>query len=342
MLHIAQDKAEIIFRGRLASDGVQLVRGKAVVGLREADNSQGMDVSLEDGSVIRARYVVGADGSRSTVCRFLGYIHRELISFQIRRLLGIEFKDPGSGTGYDDATAAPAFNAVLSDVYLEEPMPKEIPKDSVSGYLTNFLTLIPLPSHMNADSNASSSKSTSFWRVIYGIPANRPKPPKYPTLEYLQQLMDERNPWDTKITIASVTATSRYRVRDAVATNYFQKLGDGYVLLAGDAAHVHAPVGGQGMNLGICDAVAVAHAIHSHTEAKDSEPRDGVLKQYEESRQRIAIRVVALTKGMTTLINANKGWRRIVRYVLLRLVPYLPFVSRNAAWRMSGLINRDG
>jgi 2-polyprenyl-6-methoxyphenol hydroxylase-like FAD-dependent oxidoreductase len=55
-LHIPQEDVERIFRGRLNSEGIQLSRNKKV--------SRG--VKIEDGGVIRAQYVVGADGARST------------------------------------------------------------------------------------------------------------------------------------------------------------------------------------------------------------------------------------------------------------------------------------
>ena len=50
---------------------------------------------------------------------------------------------------------------------------------------------------------------------------------------------------------------SRFRIHHRVADSYRA----GRLLLAGDAAHVHSPAGGQGMNLGITDAVALADAL---------------------------------------------------------------------------------
>lgn len=152
--------------------------------------------------------------------------------------------------------------------------------------------------------------------------------------------MDSRNPWNTRITISSVITASTYRVRSAVAGTYFKKLGDGNILLAGDAAHVHSPAGGQGMNLGICDAVAVAHAIHSDIESRDSEQGNHALQEYAETRRKIGVRVIGLTSGLTTLVNAGTGWRRILRNIILHIMAHLPFVNRLAAWRLSGLANR--
>ena len=250
--------------------------------------------------------------------------------------MGIEFVDPHTGVLYDDPSALAAFYIVLADVQLEEPLPASVYRDQVAVYLDNFFLMIPL-----RDSKGPEENMMFFWRVGFVLPADAPKPPKAPTLEYLQHMMDTRNPWDTKITISSVSTSTRYRVRSAVASSYFQKLGDGNILLAGDAAHVHSPVGGQGMNLGMCDAVAAAHAIQSHLQAKDPDQSSDALRHYAESRRKIGVRVVGFTRGLTTIINTSTGWKRVVRNIVLRVVSYLPFVNRRLAWRISGLANRD-
>jgi 2-polyprenyl-6-methoxyphenol hydroxylase-like FAD-dependent oxidoreductase len=251
--------------------------------------------------------------------------------------VGIEFVDPHTGISYDDRTVPPSFHIVLADAHLEDPIPGPIPRDSPSIHLNDFLLLLPL-----REKKGPESEATLFWRIGFILPVGEPKPPKTPSMEYLQKMLDARNPWGTRMTISSVMTASSYRVRAAVAGTYFHKLGEGNILLAGDAAHVHSPAGGQGMNLGICDAVAVAHAIHSHSESKDLEERDDILRQYAETRRRIGVRVVGLTRGLTTLVNAGTGWRKILRDLILRIVSFLPFVNRRVAWRLSGLENREG
>ncbi|KAF8465172.1 hypothetical protein JB92DRAFT_3063428 [Gautieria morchelliformis] len=318
---IPQHAVEGIFRERLTTEGT-------AVDLCQDERGSGVDVRFDDGNVVNARYVIGADGAHST----------------IRRLVGIEFKDPRTGIAFDDSTVPPAFYIVFADVYLEEPLPMGIHRDKLSAHLDDFLLFVPL-----YDVKGSSPKAIPmlYWRVGYLLPASGPRPPRNPSMEYLQQMMDARNPWDTRITILSVLSSSSYRVRAAVASTYFRKVGDGNILLIGDAAHVHSPVGGQGMNLGICDAVAVAHAVRAHSDTSSDTPdpkhpeRDDVLLHYANSRRMIGVRVVGLTTGLTTLLNAGRGWRRILRNFVLRAVSYLPFMNRLAAWRISGLANKD-
>ena len=87
--------------------------------------------------------------------------------------------------------------------------------------------------------------------------------------------------------VREVVWGSRFRVHHRVADTYRA----GRLLLAGDAAHVHSPAGGQGMNLGIQDAVALAEAL---ADVLAGAP-DTVLDEYSAVRRPIAKGVVAMT-----------------------------------------------
>lgn len=65
-LLIPQYEVEKIFREQLVSQDVHILRNKTAVGLRQNERG-GVDVSFDNGSVVNTQYVVGADGSRSTV-----------------------------------------------------------------------------------------------------------------------------------------------------------------------------------------------------------------------------------------------------------------------------------
>ena len=65
---IPQCEVERIFRERLASENIHILRNRAVIGLRQSEDGTAVDVTFEDGSVVKTQYVIGADGSRSTVC----------------------------------------------------------------------------------------------------------------------------------------------------------------------------------------------------------------------------------------------------------------------------------
>src|SRR5262249_39656452 len=84
-----------------------------------------------------------------------------------------------------------------------------------------------------------------------------------------------------KLTIARVNWFSTYRVHRRVAT----KFSEGRVFLLGDAAHVHSPVGGQGMNTGIGDAVNLAWKLAA---VLNGGARDSLLATYELERSAFA------------------------------------------------------
>ena len=104
--------------------------------------------------------------------------------------MGIEFKDPYTGVAYDDDTAStPSFHLVLADVYLNEPLPESIPRNALSIQLDKFLLLVPL-----LEKTDPTAKPMISWRIGLEPSAGGPKPPRNPSLDYLQQLIDERNP----------------------------------------------------------------------------------------------------------------------------------------------------
>jgi 2-polyprenyl-6-methoxyphenol hydroxylase-like FAD-dependent oxidoreductase len=112
----------------------------------------------------------------------------------------------------------------------------------------------------------------------------------------------------------------------------------GIICLVGDAAHVHSPTGGQGMNLGICDSVSLARSIDKHMrEAKGENPSVEVLQLYSTSRRRNAVTVIAATHNLTKVLNAPDGWRAVSRNILMRVAGWFGFFRRKAAWRLSGL-----
>ena len=84
---------------------------------------------------------------------------------------------------------------------------------------------------------------------------------------------------------------------------------DGRVLLAGDAAHVHGPVGGQGLNLGLQDAVALGWRLAQV--AAGTSP-DHLLDTYSRERHPVGARVLQLTLAMTALQRADDHVQALV------------------------------
>jgi 2-polyprenyl-6-methoxyphenol hydroxylase-like FAD-dependent oxidoreductase len=151
--------------------------------------------------------------------------------------------------------------------------------------------------------------------------------PAEPTVDDVQRLLDARGPQREPAVVDQVVWGSRFRVHHRVAAEYRR----GRLLLAGDAAHVHSPAGGQGMNTGIQDAVALASALAS-TIAGDG----GALDRYDADRRPVAHRVVRNADRLTRLATMPAA-RRPLRNTLLRVVGSLPPVRQRLARQLSGI-----
>jgi 2-polyprenyl-6-methoxyphenol hydroxylase-like FAD-dependent oxidoreductase len=116
-----------------------------------------------------------------------------------------------------------------------------------------------------------------------------------------------------KIEITHVNWFSTYRVHHRVA----QQFRRGRAFLLGDAAHIHSPVGGQGMNTGIGDAVNLAWKLAASIKDPSSA---AVLESYEPERIAFARRLVATTDRAFTAVISMSTFARIVR---TRIVPLL-------------------
>ena len=127
-----------------------------------------------------------------------------------------------------------------------------------------------------------------------------------------------------KLNIEKVNWFSTYRVHHRVAHQF----RDRRAFLLGDAAHVHSPVGGQGMNTGIGDAVNLAWKIAAVS--KDSAP-ENLLDTYEPERMRFAQRLVATTDRGFTFVTKRGGFASVVRTRIVPLV--VPLLFRIGAVR---------
>ena len=98
-----------------------------------------------------------------------------------------------------------------------------------------------------------------------------------------------------RITVSKVSWFSTYHVHHRVAHRFRQ----GRVFLLGDAAHIHSPVGGQGMNTGIGDAVNLAWKVAAVTNGRGP---DSLLDTYETERIAFARRLVSTTDRAFTIV----------------------------------------
>jgi 2-polyprenyl-6-methoxyphenol hydroxylase-like FAD-dependent oxidoreductase len=280
-LMVSQAVTESVLLQRLQELGGQVLRPRSLAAL--AQDVEGATATLDDGSHLRARFVVGADGMHSAV----------------RESAGIAFQGGSYGESF-----------VLADVRLSGGAPA----DEVILYFSpaGMVVLAPLPDGVH--------------RVV----ATVDQAPERPDAAYVQALLDARGPQRERAVVREVLWGSRFRVHHRVAESYRA----GRILLAGDAAHVHSPAGGQGMNAGILDAVSLAAALERAL-AGDA----AALDAYGAVRRPIAHQIVALADRLTRLATVRPGLRAL-RNLAMSVVSHVPQVRRRLAWQLSGLIYR--
>ena len=122
--------------------------------------------------------------------------------------------------------------------------------------------------------------------------------------------------------LAEVTWASRFHV----AFRHAERMAKGRVFLAGDAAHVHSPVGGRGMNLGIWDAAWFAFLA---SEGRESE--------YEMRRLPSVRRVLADTRRGTDFITAPPARAVTLLRLLGPIAAHTPYLNRRIAERLLAL-----
>ncbi|MFD8211808.1 rifampin monooxygenase [Streptomyces sp. NPDC059695] len=96
----------------------------------------------------------------------------------------------------------------------------------------------------------------------------------------------------------------RWLSRFGDATRQAERYRVGRVFLAGDAAHIHPPTGGQGLNLGIQDAFNLGWKLAA---AVAGWAPDGLLDTYEAERHPVGARVIANTRAQMTLLGSEPG-----------------------------------
>ncbi|MFD9911046.1 FAD-dependent monooxygenase [Streptomyces sp. NPDC059063] len=249
-LMILQHVVERLLEERAAELGVRVRRSAGVSGLRQDED--GVTVELDTGeaepATLRARYLVGCDGGRSTV----------------RKLAGIDF--PGTPA---------TMTALIGDV--------ELP-DLDEDYI--WVRRVP-------DGDYSVIAFEPGWyRVItseYDHVADRDEPA---TFEQLR---------DSLIRLAGTDYGMRnpkWISRFGDAARQAAQYRDGRVLLAGDAAHIHFPAGGQGLNMGVQDAVNLGWKLASVIRGQAPE---SLLDTYHDERHPVGERVLHNTRAQAAL-----------------------------------------
>ena len=283
-LMLSQSRTESILNERLGELGGCVRRPWTATGLESTPDGASVTVVDTAGGtpqIVRARYVVGADGLHSTV----------------RETSGIGF----TGGHYD-------ASFVLADVELTWPLaPQEVQLFLASDGL---VVVAPLPG--------------GHHRIV----ATVAEAPERPGIDLVARLLTDRGPGG--VSVRGLVWSSRFRVQHRVADHYRA----GPFFLAGDAAHVHSPAGGQGMNTGIQDAVDLGHTL---TEVLRGRRDEASLDGYEARRRPVAQQVVRLTDRATRMATVSGRIPRATRNLLLSAAARIPRVRRQLALQIAEL-----
>lgn len=131
-----------------------------------------------------------------------------------------------------------------------------------------------------------------------------------PELEEIQGIIESR--LGPNIRVSEPHWLASFRISDRV----LDRFRVGRCFLAGDAAHIHSPVGGQGMNTGIQDVVNLAWKLAFHQRGLGS---DVLLDSYSQERVVVAEKVVSSTKRMTAVLTNRNPVFRFVRETAVQI-----------------------
>jgi 2-polyprenyl-6-methoxyphenol hydroxylase-like FAD-dependent oxidoreductase len=158
--------------------------------------------------------------------------------------------------------------------------------------------------------------------------------PERPDETFMQALLDARGPEARPGRIDRVVWGSRFRVHHRLASAYRA----GPYALVGDAAHVHSPAGGQGMNCGLVDACMLGRLLADVLQGKRPEAD---LALYEKLRRPAAARVLALAGRLTSVATIDGAFARGARNALLSAAFGLAPVRRRLTMELSGLARAE-
>lgn len=163
-------------------------------------------------------------------------------------------------------------------------------------------------------------------RIVTDLQAGQFSSP--PTLEQVHELLAEKGFKDIELYDAEWISNTRYHKRMA------DKFRVGRVFLAGDACHIHSPVGGQGLNTGIQDAFNLGWKLAAVISG-DAPAR--LLDTYEQERRAIAQQVLDNTDAMTKRFADKNPLKIALRKWLLPMAFSSPKVQRKLAMNASGV-----
>jgi len=231
-------------------------------------------VSLENGPDGVTATLAGPSGNEVVRARWL--VGCDGAHSTVRKQLGCTFE----GGSYEE-------HLVQADVRVDLPDPGT--GDEILAFLSPRGPLAMFPLFKDGR-----------YRVIGFLPPDAPD--EEPTLELFQRMLDERGPAGTRVHDPAWMVPFRIHCRRT------DRYRDRSVFLAGDAAHIHSPAGGQGMNTGIQDAYNLAWKLALASRGRGGER---LVDSYEAERMPIAKQLLSTTdaaqRGMSTVASLENA-----------------------------------
>ncbi|TAQ89046.1 hypothetical protein B7494_g2650 [Chlorociboria aeruginascens] len=208
----------------------------------------------------------------------------------VRKAAGLQFK----GGSYQQ-------EFLLADVKMNWALERE-KKHAFLGY--GFLLALPMPG--------------GYTRLLMSRAGHTSGEGKEPTLQDFQDAATEFIPG--KPTVSDPAWISRFRLHHRNVENYRV----GRLFVGGDAAHIHSPSGGQGMNTGIQDAMNLGWKLASVLRKQTLNP-EALLNSYSTERHKIGINLVNTSdRAFEFLATGNPFILFFRNRILPLIVPWLP------------------
>jgi 2-polyprenyl-6-methoxyphenol hydroxylase-like FAD-dependent oxidoreductase len=292
---IPQASIEEFLADRARRHGIPVRRGHEVAAVHPG--TDGVRVAVRVGNTehqLSARYLVACDGAHSTV----------------RQLLGMPFPgDPGTRT------------SVVADIALAAV------SATVPTRAGQFASMV---SHGGGYWTMLSPLAGGRHRLVFGRLEPGSDPPRDSPVTAEEVGVALRAVHGPGTRLGELLGGSRF----SDAARQLEQYRAGRVLFAGDAAHIHSPLGGQGLNLGIQDAVNLGWKLAVAVQGRGP---GGLLDSYHDERHPVAARVLRHTRAQRVLAERQPTADvAALREIVTDLVR-LPDTNRYLAGLMSGL-----
>lgn len=311
-LGLPQYETEDLLHRRFLELGGRVERGVELLSISHDDDTVTAVLAGPGGDrrTVRASYLVGCDGAHSAV----------------RRELGLRLE---AGAGRFPQLF------MLCDVRVDWDMPPNYLLRFMKvedGELRGMLVCVPLRGDPG-DTRRYRIATMAPPRLVQALgdaPPGTSAELQPPTLEELQTALDRLAPPGTRAT--DLRWSSTFRISHGLVSTYRA----GRVLVAGDAAHLHPPAGGQGMNTGIQDAYNLGWKLALVT-AGHAVPR--LLDSYEAERRPAAAKIVgrAVRIAFTDEMDFEDERQQFLHEMQM-LLSYrgTPWVGEALDWELAG------